>query len=61
VVLIRLTAEKGLYLQTVVPGDQPGHGDELVFSLEADQERTGRGGLIAQTEVVEHGAEDVGC
>src|SRR5690242_582071 len=41
VVLVRLAAEEGLHAQAVLAHDQPGHGGQLVLSLELDQERPG--------------------
>lgn len=53
VILIGLTAEEGLNLQAVVPGDQPGHRGELMLTLKPDQVSAGLWMLVGQAETVQ--------
>src|SRR6185437_205952 len=50
VVLVRLTAEEGLCLQAVLPGDQPGQRGELVLALQAHEEGARLRVLIGEAE-----------
>jgi hypothetical protein len=57
VVLVRLAAEERLHVETVLPGDQPGHGRELVRSNQAHQVGAGFRVLVFDFQPVQHLAQ----